>query len=338
MDSDPDDIVDIPELPELTLRWLNCTGNGAVISGSNPGAVLLNDNVFMNGSRANNNRNIWRYSVTGNSMSPLSYPSCALDVPTNCQALTVYQSQLLWIGTCDEYSDEIKVFVLTHSWQETMHGIPQVTHTIESPIINFISATSEGKYLIIVISMRYQGMTVLLFDGEEWKKIDIPSRPPESAYGETDIIIHNGILYLCTHVGFYMVYLETSLATNQFSWKKLTFAPLSRHHSNFTLFDGHIVAVVVAPTTKKSQESDAYYGYCNNVMTVFAYQSTDDYWLALKKLECHLCWATPSIMGLPIGCLLILGVTPDSPQFNILEVRIAKGISTYLYLEIISFI
>ena len=290
-----------------------------MISGSNPGAVLLNDNVYVNGSRANNNRNVWKYSVAGNSMSPVSYPPCyTLDILTDYQALAVYQSQLLWIGRCDIHSAKIKVFVLcdesTHNWKEIMHDIPQVAHTIESPImVSFVSATSEGKYLVIIVSLRYRGMAVLLFDGQEWKKRDIPSGPPETAYGETDILIHNGILYLCTFVGFYKVYLETSLATNQLSWKKLSCAPV-RSHSNLTLFNDHIVTIIPA---SKADIIDA---------IMLTYQSTDDYWLELKKFECHLCWSTPSIMGLPGGHLLIFGVTPesDSPQFNILEV-IAKG-------------
>ena len=258
-------------------------------------------------------------------MSPLSYPPrYALNMPTDCQALTVYQSQLLWIGTCDRHSDKIKVFVLcdesTHTWKEIMHNIPQVAHMIaEPPIVNFISAASEGKYLIIVVSMGYQGMAVLLFDGQEWKK---SIAPPESAYyGETDIIIHNGILYLCTHVGFYKVYLETrSLARNQLSWKELSCIP-KRSHSNLTLFNGHIVIVAVAQSSKEY----IFHGHQYNVM-IFAYQSTDDDWLELKKFEGHLCWSTPSIMGLPSGRLLILGITPESGslQFNVLEV-IAKG-------------
>ena len=43
----------------------------------------------------------------------------------------------------------------------------------------------------------------------------------------------------------------------------------------------------------------------------------------LEKFECHLCWSVPSIVGLPDGRLLILGVVPDpqqAPQFNILEI------------------
>ena len=257
-------------------------------------------------------------------MSPLSYPPhYALDMPADCQVLAVYQSQLLWIGIFDIHSDKIRVFVLcdesTHSWKEIMHDIPQVTHATESSIINFLSATSEGKYLIIVVSLRYdQGIAVLLFDGQEWKKSDFPSGLPATAYGKTDVLIHNRILYLCTHVGFYKIYLETSFATNQLSWKKLCCVPRhERRHSNLTLFNGYFVVA------RKAQKSD--YQYDIDII-LLAYQFTDDYWFVLKKFECHLCWSTPSIIGLPSGRLLILGVTPDtdSSQFNILEV-IAKG-------------
>ena len=58
------------------------------------------------------------------------------------------------------------------------------------------------------------------------------------AYGETDVIIHSGILYLCTQVGFYKVYLETDLATNHLFWKNLIPVP-EKCHSNLTIFNGH---------------------------------------------------------------------------------------------------
>ena len=264
-------------------------------------------------------------------MSPLSYPPFALDTRADCQALTAYQSQLLWIGRCDRHSDKIKVFVLddesTHSWKQVMHNIPQQAHTLESPVINFISATSEGKYLIIVVSKGYRGMAVLVFDGQEWRIRDtmIPSRSPESAYGETDVIIHNGIIYLCTQVGFYRVHFETNLATNHLLWKTLTCVP-EKCHSNLTIINGHIMVFIATPASEKSQDVFGRYVY------IMAYQPIDNYWLVLKKFECHLCWAIPSIVGLPSGRLLILGVTPDSvqfPLFNILEV-IVKGNHIYV--------
>ena len=256
-------------------------------------------------------------------MSPICYPHCALRVSSDHQALVVYQSQLLWIGNCERFSDNVKVFVLadeaTGTWKEIMQDIPQLAHTHESPIINFISAASEGKYLVVVQSKGYQGMTVLLFDGKEWRTRDIPSSPPESAYGETDTIILDGNLYLCTRVGFYKVYLETSLTTNRFLWKNLTCVP-DECYSNLTILNGHIV--VFTATTA----SERFYVYGQNRYAyILAYQPIDDYWLVLKKFECHLCWAIPSIVGLPGGRLLILGITLEfDTQFNILEMT-AKG-------------
>ena len=324
----------VPEF-EITSRWLNCDGNGAVISGSNPGAVLLNDNVYTNGSRANDNLNIWKYSIAKNSMSPLSYPHFALDVSADCQALTTYQSQLLWIGKCNRHNnDNIKVFILedeaTDTWKEIMQDIPQLAHTRESPIINFISAASKGKYLIVVQSKEYQGMSILLFDGKEWRKRDIPISPPESAFDETDIIFHDGNIYLCTQVGFYKAYLETSLATNHLLWEDLACVPV-KYHSNLTIFNGYIVVFTARPVSES-------YDVFGRYMYVQAYQPIEDYWLMMKKIECHLCWAIPSIVGLPGGQLLILGITPDpqAPLFNILEVT-AKG-KIYYVSSIIIFV
>ena len=312
---------------------MNCDGKGAVISGSNPGAVLLNDSVYVNGSRSNINLNIWKYSIAKNSMSPLSYPPDApLHTSLDNQTLTVYQSQLLWIGKCDELSDNITVFALvhetTHSWKEIMQDIPQLATSIQSPVIDFISAASEGKYLIVVESMGYQGLSALIFDGLDWKRIDslsIIDSIPAYSYGETDIIIHNGIVYISTQMGFYKIYLyktylEASLATNLLDtvWKKVTRIP--DFHSNLTGFNGHAVVLTTA-SAEITQSGDGGYIY------ILAYEPIADNWLVLKKFQCHLCWSIPSIVGLPGGRLLILGVVPDplpAPQFNILEIS-AKG-------------
>ena len=308
---------------ELTSRWLNCDGNGAVISGSNPGAVLLNDNVFTNGSRANDNLNIWKYSIAKNSMSPLSYPLVAVDVSdTDYMAITTYQSQLLWIGKSDRYNDNIKVFALdeaTESWREIMQDIPQLAHTHESPIINFVSAASEGNYLVVIESMGHHGLSMLLFNGQEWRRIDMFGSVPSYAYGEADVIIYNRTIYLGTQVGFYEMSFEASLATSHVvTCKSLACIP-EEYRSNLSVFNGYIVVLIT---------SMPYYGRTGYVH-LLAYDPFINTWVILEKLDCCLCWTTPSIIGLPSGHLLILGVTltPDLvqiSQFNILQVT-AKG-------------
>ena len=73
--------------------------------------------------------------------------------------------------------------------------------------------------------------------------------------------------------------------------------------------------------------SEKYKDVNGTSVCLLTYQHMDDYWLLLKMFQCSLCWAIPSIVGLPSGCLLILGVAPDSieiTQFNVLEVRV-KG-------------
>ena len=323
----------VPEF-EITSRWLNCDGNGAVISGSNPGAVLLNDNVYTNGSRGNDNLNIWKYSIAKNAMSPLSYPHYAIDVPdTDYLAITTYQSQLLWIGKCDRYNDNIKVFALedeaTDTWKEIMQDIPQLDHTQQSPIINFISAASEGNYLVVIESMGYHGLSMLLFNGQDWKRIDMLGSVPSYAYGEADVIMYDGTIYLSTRVGFYEIsFSEASLATSHVTCKSLACVP-EEYRANLTVFNGHIVVLTAAQAFmyyRFNQSGDR--GYVN----ILAYLPISNTWVILEKLDCYSCWSIPSIIGLPTGCLLILGVTPDplqTPQFNILQVT-AKGKAFYV--------
>ena len=76
---------------ELTSTWLNCGGKGAVISGSKPGAVLLNGCVYMKGSSANDSHRIWKYSIANNTMSPILYPAF-------CYDLDVSQIKQLTVG------------------------------------------------------------------------------------------------------------------------------------------------------------------------------------------------------------------------------------------------
>ena len=79
-----------------------------------------------------------------------------------------------------------------------MQDIPQLA-TPHSPIVNFISAASESRYLIMVESMGHQGLSALLFDGLNWRRIDSPSTLPYVYYdfGETDterfILVHKWV-------------------------------------------------------------------------------------------------------------------------------------------------
>ena len=310
---------------------MNCDGKGVVLSATKSGAVLLNDSVYVKGSKSHNNHNIWNYSITKNSMSPLSYPPSTLNVSSGYQTLTTYQSELLWIGKCDEHSDNITVFALvdetTHCWKEIMKDIQQLAAP-QSPIIDFISAASEGKYLIVVESlMGYQGLSVLIFDGRDWRRID--NTLAEYVYfGETDIVIRNGTIYLNTQVGIYKIFLEDSLATNHLVWENMAYTP-EVPLSNLTVFNDHIVVLTTTPS--RPMQSDGSAGY----ICILAYESIADSWLMIKNFECHLCWSMPIIMGLPGGRLLILGVVPDplqAPQFNILEVTKGKVIYNLLTL------
>ena len=304
----------------LTSRWLNCQENRAVISGSNPRAVLLNDSVYMNGSRSKNNKNIWKYSVSKNTLTPISYPPCALAALTNEQTITAYQSQLLWIGKCDKSSDSLSIFTLvdeeTHSWKEVMPSNFPEEMLQHIPALPWsISSASEGSYLIVVLSGP-QVLLLLVFDGQEWRQRDGPDCTAP-AHGRIDAIIHDGTIFLTTYMGFYKTSLEAILAANNPQWKTLT--KISKEsHSNLTLFHDRIM--VLTP----SNFNDRYVH-----IILLAYESVSDTWLIMEKFECHISWIIPSVVGLPDGRLLIFGVIPGPqqiPYFDILEVTIKGNI------------
>ena len=305
----------------LTLRWLNCSYcEGAVLSGSIPRAVLLKDSVYMNGSRSKNNIKIWKYSISKNTLTSVNYPTSLIDsVLFNEHTIIDYQSQLLWIGNRDKNTNNLAIFTPRNdeevdSWEEIMPNFSEeLLRHMKLPAWSFgVSSASEGKYLIVVVSEPLL-LSVLIFDGQEWTRRDGPDCTVPT-HGRPDTIIHDRIIFLLTYKGFYKISLEDILITGNPQWKPLTtIATLMSRRSNLTSFDGHIV--VLTPG--------------NGYVHILAYESVMDTWIILEKLECHISWVIPSILGLPDGRLLIFGVVSDRlatqiPQFNVLEVT-AKG-------------
>lgn len=240
-------------------------------------------------------------------------PNVQTDTAASQHAITSYQSQLIWIGNGDISGYNLVVFSLvdeeTHLWKEIMSKSREIIQHRMCPIS--ISSASEDKYLIIVISEPLL-MSVLIFDGQEWRRRDGPECTAP-IHGITDTIIHDGSIFLMTRLGSYEISIETILAKRDSRWKKLGTIP-KKIYSNMTSFNDHIV--VLAPRTN----------YHDNRFHILAYESVSDAWIILEELECYVSWMMPSIMGLPGGHLLILGVSSikSSQNFNILEVTI-KG-------------
>ena len=304
----------------LTSRWLNCCSERAVISGLSPRAVLLrNESVYMIGSRSNNNENIWKYSISRNTLTLIKYPPNVQTAAAVRHTIIPYQSQLLCIGIGDKIRDissnNLILFALideeTHSWKEVT-GMPRSREILQhgmGPIS--ISSASEDKYLLIGIS-EAQLLSVLIFDGQEWSRREWPDCTAPT-HGLIDIIIHDGTIFLMTKLGFYKISLETILVKSDAQWKTLRKIPNYGSYSNMTTFNDHIVVL-----TPRKIYSDNY------IINILAYKSASDTWILLEELECHISWMIPSIMGLPDGRLLIFGVVPDQqqiPQFNILEAK-----------------
>ena len=140
----------------FTSTWLNCCSERAVIlSGSCPRAVLLNDGVYMIGSRSRNNENIWKYSIPTSTLTLINYPPNVQTVAADRHTLTSYQSQLLWIGESDTSSNHLVVFALvdeeTHLWKQIMSKSREILrpHDMIMPIS--VSSASEDKYLVVTV-------------------------------------------------------------------------------------------------------------------------------------------------------------------------------------------
>ena len=307
----------LPTSVRLTSRWLNCCSEGAVGSGSSPRAVLLNDSVYMIGSRSNNNENIWKYSILKNTLMPISYPPNTQTVSADQHTITSYQSQLLWIGKGDTDNSILVLFALAdeqinYSWKQIMLKSKEILPQMTLP--TSISSTSEDEYLIVVVR-EPQLLSVLIFDGQEWRRRDGPDCTAPT-HGRIDIIINNGTIFLTTYMGFYTISLKAILATSDAlgQWVTLTKIP-KETYSNMTSFYNYTVVL-----TRKY--------YSDSCVCVLAYEYVSDTWIILEELECCISWMIPTIMGLPDGRLLIFGVVPDPqqiPQFNVLQVTI-KGI------------
>lgn len=272
-----------------------------VLSGTNPRAVLLNDYIYMNGSRSNSVK-LWKYSISKNTFNKIEYPIALLNsVLNNEHTIAEYQSQLLWIGKC---FNEIAIFKVRNN--EGMDSWKEITPNFEFSALSArsagISSVSEGKYLVIVIS-EPRLLSVLIFDGQEWRRRDGPDCIA-STHGKPDVIIHDGSIFLMTYKGFYKASLDSILATNNPQWKSLT-TVIKMTRSNLTSFDGQIVVLIPG----------------NGYVRILMYESTLDTWIMLEKLECHICWVIPTIAGF-CGGLFIFGVVPQAmqTQFNILEV------------------
>ena len=128
----------------------------------------------------------------------------------------------------------------THSWKEVLPNFPkEMLLGINAALARSISSASEGKYLIVVISGP-RLLSVLIFNGQEWRRRDAPDCAA-LIHGMIDTIIHDGTIFLTTYMGFHKISFEAILATSNPQWEKLSEIP-KENRSNLTTFD-HVVVL-----------------------------------------------------------------------------------------------
>ena len=302
-------------LCQLSSKWCNCQTDPNINPTAQP--VFMDGSVYTRGT-SDGKRTPWKLSTSTSCWSQLPPPK---GVEIKDYVITTYQGRLIWIGgliykSKYEHTPNRKIFVLKDVWTEDTDFIPPLPENVTSS--SQISASSNGKNLIVVTSTRSHRFKLLIFDGHEWIEKDGPGQ--ECTIG--DIIVHNGTVYLIEpsdHCRYcHTTSLKSLLAANEPGWRSLDF-PL--RHSNLTVAGGHVVIVT---------NSSPYALY------VLGFSTPSNSWIELKRVECKTNLVImPSIVGTDDGRLLLMGrikVIPNDPsqmlfkfpKFDIYELT-AKG-------------
>ena len=320
-------------LCELTSKWRDCQNDFILDPNAHP--VFVNDSVYTQGTTDGKNTPL-KYSTSSGSWSQLPPPT---GVEIEDYAITTYRGQLIWIGGRiykSKYERELSrnIFVMKDgNWREESNFIQPLPESITS--INRISASSDGKYLIIAASNKNNRGKFLIFNGCEWIETRGPCIDNECAIG--DVIVHNGVVYLIELKGYncrvcHMASLTSLLAFNSSGWK---FLYIFDKHSNLTVAGGHVVT-----TTYDSLHT----------LYILGFSTISNSWIELEKIECTTEMYAycnkkllPNIVGIDDGKLLLMGrikvnesrpgghlqtsSTSESPQLDVLELT-PKGTHT----------
>ena len=322
-------------LCELTSKWHDCQNDPVLDPDAHP--VFMNDSVYTQGT-SDGKKTPLKYSMSSGSWSRLPSPT---GVEIEDYAITTYRGRLIWIGGRifkSKYERELSrnIFVMKDgNWREESNFVHPLPESITS--INRISASSDGKYLIIAASNKNNRGKFLIFDGCKWIETCGPCKDSECTVG--DIIVHNGVVYLielkdnnCRMC--HMTSLKSLLAVNSLGWK---FLYVFDQHSNLTVAGGHVVTITYD---------------LQHTLYILGFSTVSDSWIELEKIECTIEMSVygnvlPNIVGVDDGKVLLMGRIkvnqsmpgnylqafstldlPGSAQFYVLELT-PKGMHYY---------
>ena len=280
-------------LCKLTSRWHNCQIDPLLDPITHP--VCMDGSIYTKGIDDGKIAS-WKYSTLSGLWSQLSSPS---GVEIEDFVITVYQDQLIWIGGWtykSRYERELnrKIFLMKNGiWDEERNFIQPLPESVTS--INRISASSDGKYLVILTSNKNDQVKLLIFDGSDWTKTYGPIR--QCTIG--DIIVHSGTVYLIELRNYnsrfcHITSLRCLLTDNNPGWK---LSYVFDGYSNLTVASGHVVTV--------NYDSQ-------NALCLMGFSTVSECWIELQKIECITQIyvdgnVLPNIVGMNNGRLLLMG-------------------------------
>jgi hypothetical protein len=155
--------------------------------------VFIDGNVYAKGT-SDNKKTLWKYSTTTHCWSQLSPPP---GIESIDYLITSYQGQLVWIGGTtykseNEYERNKCIFILyDYNWRE---DIPPLPIDVSSKIMYRVIASSDDKYLIVIIQTTNDEFNLLIFNGDEWINRKCPKLNPGCLLG--DVLVHDKTVYL----------------------------------------------------------------------------------------------------------------------------------------------
>ena len=261
---------------------------------------------------------IWKYSLSSYSWSPLPTPPGFESYQK--YALTVYDDQLIWIGGKKKVPPHTLVtnsvvfsFDENSGWTEVENSSLSLPTKIGS--YRYISATSHKNYLVVAWRESSK-ISIMIFDGKEWREIEDENGIFEDGYGDMDIVINNGTIYLLDHSDPWSLYSASIKSLDSISWQRLNCHIYQA--SNLTVFGEVLIVVTKTPPG------------------ILAFLPCSDKWIAVSE-EFSYVSDIPRVVYFPNEkSLLLMGriKTDESnryPKFDVLEVSPGSFRSILLY-------
>ena len=274
-------------------------------------AVLVNNDIYLKGTRSGGIEEIWKYSISSNELSQVPTPYG--DSEATRYVLATYQSQLVCIGgyTKSEESRgytefQYEAFVFDgQKWRSDV--IPPLPERIGDT--STATPTSEGETLILAW-VNNQEIKMLWYDGQQWSV----KRGPEclSSPNNISILLHSGNVFIRAQSGMvrpeaFWCSVEDVTTSNENKWKMVDFVDSQYpglqvdiiRLSNLTVLGGNNVVII---ETKAQHPA----------MFAFVMGNSDrqiaTHWKKAKNLG-SIPWnvdSYTSIVGLGDGTLLVL--------------------------------